>query len=922
MKSLVGLADLARLFRALPVEDHLEAAALLGFRRSVVPDIADVEQSELGAVGPRVGSGPLASDEPADHAGFFRVEAAVESGPVAPTTQPLAQGLTYDDLKSKVNSPLPPSPPLAPWSALWSRLRTALQASRPSRAPDVAALIRTWARGECLRRIPRLARRTWTESAALWIDRSSRLTPFWDDQEMVVHQLVRLCGAGAIEPRVLDGHRQASLAAWSGDLIGGQPLDPAVPVLVLGDLGFYGTESDRARWLRTAQRLRHDGVRVAALVPCPTSRWDRELARAWNATPWERASTAGDRGTPEARAEALLRLVGPTALAQPGLLRALRQLLPAATADASTEVDVWRHTDIQAADVTGLVLKSEASARWRERFAADVPAAIQTEVSRLIDHWHGAWRTELMHAETLAWLAHGIPDAPGRPDEARAFIKQIEATLCGEGGDGEEVAVVKHYGRHLLGAFPDEGYPQFPELKKVWSVSFAEVADARLPNTIAPHELFVRFPPPPRGWKAFQRGEVLVMVPTASWASPADGGPGSPVATIAAATAEVWVRRGNDARSTRTWLVPHAEIPLNPGERITLRTDCSEVTLEVWEREPWAVAAGRDRYGLWAAFEVEGVQQRLRWIPPGRFLMGSPTTEAGWYEEEGPQHWVTLTKGYWLGETPVTQALWRTVMKSNPSKFKSDDRPVEQVSWDDCQKFIKRLNRTLRGFESRLPTDAEWERACRAGTTTATWVGDLTLRGKNDAPELDAIAWYGGNSGVNFDLDNGYNSIDWPEKQHPHTRAGTHPVGRLQANPYGLHDMLGNVYEWCQDAAKGWGEPYAYAPKPSENPAPSDQGSSRVRRGGSWDSSAKSVRAAYRHAYPRVSRSVYLGFRLAGGQVSAPSQPAREPQSGDRGRGAGRDTSLTSERDATTPRRKNDQPRPPKPRKPAKKKSV
>src|SRR5262249_47451633 len=159
----------------------------------------------------------------------------------------------------------------------------------------------------------------------------------------------------------------------------------------------------------------------------------------------------------------------------------------------------------------------------------------------------------------------------------------------------------------------------------------------------------------------------------------------------------------------------------------TLRTDCSEVTLEVWERAPWAAAAGRDRYGLWAAFEVEGVQQRLRWIPPGQFLMGSPPTEAGRWEDEGPQHRGTDTQGYGLGGTPVTQALGHAVMKSNPSQFVSDDRPVEQVSWDDCGVFIERLNRWLDGFETRLPTEAEWERACRAGTTAATWVGDLTL---------------------------------------------------------------------------------------------------------------------------------------------------------------------------------------------------
>jgi formylglycine-generating enzyme required for sulfatase activity len=232
---------------------------------------------------------------------------------------------------------------------------------------------------------------------------------------------------------------------------------------------------------------------------------------------------------------------------------------------------------------------------------------------------------------------------------------------------------------------------------------------------------------------------------------------------------------------------------------------------------------------------------------------------------------------------------------------------VEQVSWDDCQAFIGRLNQRLEGLATRLPTEAEWERACRAGTTSATWIGDLTLRGENDAPELDAIAWYGGNSGVDFELDNGVDSSDWPGKQYPHTnKAGTHPVGRKAPNPYGLHDMLGNVFEWCQDAAEDY-HSHPYTSEPAEDPVSPGQGSSRVDRGGSWLSSAGYVRAANRGANSRGYCDGYLGFRLAGGQVSAPSKssrPEREPRSGDPGRGARRDTSRASARDATRPRPK------------------
>jgi formylglycine-generating enzyme required for sulfatase activity len=198
---------------------------------------------------------------------------------------------------------------------------------------------------------------------------------------------------------------------------------------------------------------------------------------------------------------------------------------------------------------------------------------------------------------------------------------------------------------------------------------------------------------------------------------------------------------------------------------------------------------------------------KLVWLVPGTFQMGSPDGEPGRDTDEGPVHTVRIMRGFWMSTTEVTQGEWEAVRGSNPSRFKGSRKPVEQVSWDDCQDFCRKLTEreqakgTLpQGSVYRLPTEAEWEYACRSGTRTALYTGSMNIVGKNNAPALDPIAWYGGNSGTDDPVD--FDSSGWPEKQYQHTRAGTHVVAQKRANAWGLYDMLGNVLEWCQDGKR------------------------------------------------------------------------------------------------------------------------
>jgi len=240
---------------------------------------------------------------------------------------------------------------------------------------------------------------------------------------------------------------------------------------------------------------------------------------------------------------------------------------------------------------------------------------------------------------------------------------------------------------------------------------------------------------------------------------------------------------------------------------------------------------------------VRDLNLEMAYIRPGTFTMGSPASESGRSSDEGPQTQVTLTEGYWLGKTEVTQAQWEALMESIPSKFMGPDRPVEQVFWSDAMEFCRKLTERERsagrlpeGYEYTLPTEAQWEYACRAGTT-GQYGGD---------GNLDDMGWYRQNSGNT-----------------------THPVGQKQANAWGLYDMHGNVWEWCLD----W---YGNYPGGSvRDPTGPASGTGRVGRGGGWGSYAIGCRSAFRSGGVSGYRFNGLGFRLAlAPQVNQPATVA------------------------------------------------
>ena len=238
---------------------------------------------------------------------------------------------------------------------------------------------------------------------------------------------------------------------------------------------------------------------------------------------------------------------------------------------------------------------------------------------------------------------------------------------------------------------------------------------------------------------------------------------------------------------------------------------------------------------------VNGVTFKMIKVSGGTFEMGSTKGE----DEEQPVHSVTLSD-YYIGETEVTQELWQAVMGHNPSHFKGNKLPVEKVSWNDCQKFITKLNE-LTGQNFRLPTEAEWEFAAKGGTQSKGY----TYSGSNS---LGDVGWYCDNSSSNISDNDSVNDVSWNDDA---TSNKTHEVATKAPNELGIFDMSGNVCEWCHD----WWDYYSSSRQ--TNPAGSSSGPGRVLRGGSWFYVAANCRTARRYSSSPSSSSWYYGFRLA-----------------------------------------------------------
>ncbi len=810
---LTGRVDLVRALAAGGPEVQEAVARLLGLERLAPEPLETIpvvrEQGPPVIPAPIVESPAPVADTP--FVPFWYADSIA-------THQPLVLG-------GEIFSPAEPAEvkvepavhsPLASNAAILTRLRRVAAFSRTSGEPDVERVVEQLGRGRFLEVMPRRRRKSWGQSIHCIVDRHRHLAPYWTDQDEAVRTLMR------VYPR--DGFQVAVLAegAWEPRLcwprreeVYNLP-EPGTTVVALSDLGCLDGDGVRAResWIERSRRYREHGNRPVALVPCDPSSVPEELTRDWTIIPWESPLASGKAPLSAERcrevSEQILTLLSFAMRVEPWLIREVRRLLPEGRRDAGIESRVWQDKAFQSRHFEAASFRPEAVEEFRAKIAAQTPDLRRKvyELARRLRQgiYPGVWYAELSDLEAEAAVVR-LPE--GDVDRAVCWFRGIVE----RGGPEADQAMWLH---RVLRRLPRSAYrgKVGAVLHAIWPL--IESPGDRPPDGLDP----ALIPPTP--------GDILRTIELRQ-------GAGGLEARAASGNHPV-----HDPRSAISPPGSLVGLILTQGPRIKVDY--------IADRPARASEWGKDRYGFWSAFRVKGVRQRMRWIPPGEFMMGSPEVEAGRYVDEGPLHPVRISRGFWLFDTPCTQELWEVVMGQNPSKFRSPTRPVEQVDWQDCQAFGERLNGLVEGLKLSLPAEAQWEYACRAGNTTRYPFGD-------EETQLGDHAWF---------LDN--------------SEGETHAVGQKLPNPWGLYDMLGNVYEWCQD---GW-DPEFYKKSPRDDPmVPAEASADRVIRGGSWYGSARLVRAASRRRGDPGDRYDNLGFRCAEFQSSGPvSRRSRGEQGG------------------------------------------
>ncbi len=822
-----------------------------------------------------------------------------ETAPPQQSFEPLAP-LTEQNAKAPSTAPPPAFEDLVPRARLMPLLKRLLQQQQPG-ALDVPKIVDHISQRRMPQHWPRKLLARWPGQLIVVLDFSEHLYPFHQDMHRLCHWLIAVFGRTSLSLRLVQ-QGPGAWSNWHEhqredfSLPAEHPWHmppPGSAVLVASDFALAVPHSAGyvARWQAFGHSLRQAGCLPFALVPLGAPQIPPALARAYTLVRWSPDAPAQPQRPPQHADDwaatsqvpglaPLLAMIASTHRVDPPLLRALRQINTDAPRNAGLEAAAWNHPDVEAGSACW-VANDPAKNQPHQHLFAQNPAW-HPPVRALVTRHHGHLRAGLNHEETLRWAALLTPAERAQPatqqalQQAHGYFQALLGSLTHSAAGADTEKWWRYADRLVHGVDPavrQQAPDLFHRFAQLLAPRWLAGGHTTVPAWVDPQRLETRANPVPY-WLVhdFASGAALLQSEPPQPRQSLLAGPlrasALTVQTSHRATAQ-WLQLAGPAHrlpipaATDTLTLRHA------NEALTLAHLSRPAWASEWGQDragpyalrrslfgaPWrfsplaneeevvkstgAFAYGHDEFGNWASLQIQAQTQTLRYLPPGSFLMGSPPDEPGRDANEGPQHPVTLTEGLWLADTACTQGLWLAVMGDNPSYFTGDlELPVEQVSWEDVQAFLAKLQAHLPpGVQAVLPTEAQWEYACRAGTTTPFSFG------QNINSNL-----------VNYDGNYPYNK--GPKGEY---REKTVAVKALPANAWGLYQMHGNVWEWCADGMR------QYSGKSVTNPsgAQGEKSASFAVRGGSWILRARHARSAQRNHYVPGGRFGYLGFRFA-----------------------------------------------------------
>jgi hypothetical protein len=814
--SLISRVDLLTLLQDTPRDIQADLGGLLGFELKTQTTEHIISFSGVTSQGVII-SQQQTQEQPEYNLALWYVKHYQGREPVALEETPVQPPTTRErQLQPKTTALYS----VAQLQVIWDG---SLQHRLLWRGVDHSAAAKTLAQAKPIATLPRKKQQTNNQETLLFLDRSQHLTPIWQDQLDLAISLQKLLGYEQCRVLLMINGISGPMrqlwrsraADWTLD-----QLPDAARLLFISDLGRYSNDSaEQPRWQDWLTRLKNLGHPVVVLTP---------LAQPDHRFSFQQHSL-------DSKASQFNKLqVAMCGSLQASLTRIRQLRQQVAGGCLEDELRLWGHPQ-RSQQPTGLDWRLDLQYLYHWHKLAQLNTDQRSRYQQLHDSWRASFPMETQGYEQMM---DGALNPEYKQTDACLFAPMLDANQSNPGQHTIEHRCLVSQ-QALLAAVEQYagGQPQYQRLYQATQTACQYSGNLSTETTdLNPTAQTLHIQQTGNSLQCSRYPQRSLLTTDHFIFDVNHDVYLKENACVSAESVHLRTRQADVELTTiirpnwaqRFWQQHNAIYAAHCDNALfCLQSASHQYTNAQWQclHNPWSWAsdAGIDNDGLWADLTVDKAVYRLRWIVSGNFLMGSPQTEKDRNDDE-QQHSVTLALGFWLGETSCTQAFWQAVMGSNPSHHQADPQlPVENISWHDCQQFLSRLLDRHPDFIARLPSEAQWEYASRAGTVSAYWWGD------------------------EFESDYANNG------------RATQPELSYPANAFGLKSISGNILEWCADL---YGN---YQANEETDPFGRQRGRNRVLRGGSWRSNGRNLRSARRNAFVPDGRRHDFGFRLAGG---------------------------------------------------------